>query len=108
MPEDLIERARSLVQVALATNAEEQNRLTRSLAHLEYPPASPRRPKNASRKRTTSAGRGERPKQVLAELRRAPGTAAELARRIGMTQSGIHPVLKRLHGDGKAEKLGTV
>lgn len=108
MPEDLIERAKEFIQAALAANAEERDRLTRSLAHLQQRPTTPRRAKKAGRRRVTAARRGERPKQVMAELRKAPGTAAELAKRIGMTPSGIHPVLKRLHGDGKAEKHGAV
>ena len=108
MPEDLIERALGLIRAALAANAEERDRLTRSLPHLQHRPAAPRRAKKATRRGATAARRGERPKQVIAELRKAPGTAAELAKRIGMAPSGIHPVLKKLHADGIAEKHGAV
>ena len=51
---------------------------------------------------------GTRRKQVLAELKKGPGTAGELARRAGMASTGIYPVLKKLHSDGKAAKAGAV
>lgn len=106
MSDDLIERATALLEKALNANAEEQARLERWLKHLEVP-ATPKRDLRPV-KRARPVPYGERPKQVLRGLMKGPGSAGELARRTGMSATGIYPVLKQLLRDDKVTKAGTM
>lgn len=107
MSEDLIERAKALIQKALDANAEERARLESSLGHMGGISNSRKRmrPAKPARQRVRP---GQRQRQVVAELKKGPGTAGELARRAGIAPTGIYPVLKKLHSKGTVTKDGAV
>ena len=106
MAEDLIVRARELIESALEANEEERKRLERFVGQMGN---STRRRRSPARRRQIKRMKvlpGVRSKQVLKELKNGPGRAAELARRTGMASTGIYPVLGRLLKDGEVFKDG--
>lgn len=107
MSEDLVERAKALIQKALDANAEERARLESSLGHLRGDSISrqSRRPRKPARQRVRP---GERQKQVLAELNKGPGKPSELARRAGIASTSIYPVLKSLLKDKEVTEDGGI
>ncbi|MGV1047936.1 MAG: hypothetical protein ACOYD4_05360 [Solirubrobacterales bacterium] len=108
----MIERAKALIEKGLKANAEERKRLGRWLEDLDSSAPQPKRTGRRRRGRLAKPPRqkvphGTRRKQVLAELKKSPGTAPELAKRTRMASTGIYPVLKTLLREEEVAKDGT-
>ena len=119
MADDLLKRTTQEIQgrlKQLEPLVREHERLRRALSALtggeETPKPTPKRRgsgrsqgQRAQRKQTKRAGRGERREQVLRVVGEEPGlTPSEAARRVGIQQSQLHSLVKRLEEEGAIER----
>ena len=106
--DNTIRETQALIRRRLAELNEERGRLEKALAALgeqdspQSPPSPTRRSRRSSGKR---AARGQREKQLLAEIKKNPGApVAGMARAIGVPPQQLYPLTKRLAAAGKIER----
>lgn len=122
MADDVLDKARSLIEERLKELDEERKRLERALGEMRGTRRGPGRPRGSastssrsSRRATSGSGGkrrrrrrgGTRAEQALKHITENPGIrASEIASKMNIKPNYVYRVMSELQADGKVEKKG--